>query len=133
MRILSETLSITGASGRLGREIHKLFQNALTPTIEEMDITDSWAVERFFHENRVDTVIHCAALTDAETCERNRQLAWAVNVEGTRNLVNAWAARHKYGHGKLVYISTAAVFKCDRGGYSKYSLPDPVNYYMHAN
>lgn len=115
---------ITGVSGKLGREIHKFFPNALTPTSKEMDITDSWAVELFFRENSIDSIIHCAALTDAKICESNHQLAWVTNVEGTRNLVNAWT-----GCGKFVYISTPAVFKCDRGGYSEYSLPDPVNYY----
>ena len=115
---------ITGTSGRLGREIRKLFPTALSPSSGEMDITDSCAVERFFHENSVDIIIHCAALTDANTCERNRQLAWSTNVDGTRNLVKAWD-----GNGKFVYISTPAVFKCDIGGYSEDSLPDPVNYY----
>ena len=82
---------LTGASGTLGSHIQKsgLFPNLLTLSVDEVDITDSKAVERFFSENEYDAVIHCAALARMKECEADPGKAINANIIGTSNVVTA--------------------------------------------
>jgi len=60
-----------------------------------------------------------------DKCELNKELAWKVNVEGTRNIVEA----AKNAGSFLVYISTDYVFSGDKGNYKETDKPGPINYY----
>lgn len=51
-----------------------------------------------------DLIFHLAAISDPRQCDKEPELANAVNVEGTRNIVRA--ARSK----RLVFLSSAAVY-----------------------
>jgi dTDP-4-dehydrorhamnose reductase len=64
-------------------------------------------------------------LTDVDNCERNKNLAWKINVEGTRNVVEAVRATDAF----LIYISTDYVFNGKTGLYKESDAPDPINYY----
>ena len=71
-------------------------------------------------------VVHAAAYTNVAQAERERAACWQVNVDGTRNLVRAVAARGVF----LVHISTDYVFDGTRGGYREDDPVGPVcNYY----
>lgn len=51
----------------------------------------------------VDMVVHLAALVGAPICEKNKQMAGEVNVEGTMNVINA------LGNGQpILYASTGS-------------------------
>jgi len=81
---------ITGGSGALGTELKKKYPNALTPNHEELDLVNRKAVLDYFKKNPdIDVIIHAGALTGIKPCEENQPLAWDINVEGTRNLVDA--------------------------------------------
>jgi len=120
-------LFVTGSRGKLGRQLVKVFHNALAPTHKELDITDKEAVFDFIERNKPETIIHCAALTGIRQCEDEKKTAWRVNVEGTENLVKACekAASNCY----FVYISTACVFYGDKGDYVETDIPYPKNFY----
>ena len=79
----------------------------LAPYVQ-LDITDAEAVRRVFEEVRPDVVVHCAAWTavDAAEDEENRAKVYAINADGTRNIVEA--ARSV--DAKMVYLSTDYVF-----------------------
>jgi dTDP-4-dehydrorhamnose reductase len=121
------TVMITGSTGKLGKELLKVFPYSLAPTRRELDITDKEAVFRFIKNCKPDLLIHCAALTGIRECESNKETAWRVNVEGTENLVKACErfARECY----FVYISTACVFYGDKGEYVETDIPYPKNFY----
>lgn len=121
---------ITGGTGKLGKELVKIFPHSLYPTHKELDITDKEGVYRFIEENMPDMIVHCAALASVRLCEENKELAWKVNVEGTENLVNA-CLEHK-SDCYFVYISTACVFYGDRGDYVETDIPYPKNFYSLA-
>ena len=77
---------ITGGTGFLGSRVAEYFKNTYelsVPTRQEMDITDAAAVERTFQAFRPDVVIHCAAMSDTGRCQREPELSWAWNVEGS--------------------------------------------------
>lgn len=120
-------LLITGAHGRLGQEVRKLFKNALAPSREELDITDALSVFKFIEDNSSEMIIHLAALTDVRRCEMEKALAYKTNVLGTENLVNACL---EFNPGcYFVYMSTAAVFDGEKGDYTEDDIPTPKNFY----
>jgi len=131
-------LLITGASGLYGS---KLAQLALGKNIEvyssdiqglsvygkcvKLDISGKEQVEEAFKTIKPDVVVHAATLTDVDKCETNKELAWQVNVEGTKNIVDA----AKRAGSFLIYISTDYVFSGDKGNYKETDKPNPINYY----
>ena len=121
------TVLITGSTGSLGSELGKIFPDSLSPTHKDFDICDPIAVKDFFSINKIDTVIHTAALTTVRGCEENKSQAMQVNVEGTRNLINKF--KNSNLDGKFVYISTACVFDGHSGMYDESSIPYPENFY----
>ena len=118
---------ITGGTGSLGIELKKFFRENISPTHEELDITNKEQVKKIFQQNKIDTVIHTAAITKVRKCEDDKQLAWDVNVEGTKNLID------EIIHSKLninfVYVSTACIFDGHSGMYTEKSIPYPENFY----
>ena len=131
-------LLITGASGLYGS---KLAQLALAKGIEvyssdiqslsvygnfvKLDISGKIQVDEAFKTIKPDVVVHAATLTDVDKCETNKELAWKINVEGTRNIVEA----AKNADSFLIYISTDYVFSGEKGNYKETDKPDPINYY----
>ena len=118
---------ITGGTGSLGIELQKIFLENISPTHKELDITNKGQVKKIFQQNKIDTIIHTAAITKIRKCEDDKQLAWDVNVEGTKNLID------EIIHSKLninfVYVSTACIFDGHSGMYTEKSIPYPENFY----
>ena len=118
---------VTGGSGRLGRELLKVFPDAVAPTHKEMDISSYWKVACFLKNAKPDLLIHTAALTSIRDCENDMEKAWRVNVEGTKNLVKTCLAYCPEVY--FVYISTACIFSGERGMYTELDSPNPKNHY----
>ncbi|RSN77486.1 dTDP-4-dehydrorhamnose reductase [Candidatus Methanodesulfokora washburnensis] len=94
----------------------------------KLDVSNEGDVERAFEISRPEVVVHAAALTNVDACELNKELAWSINVVGTRNIVKL---SKKYS-AFLIYISTDYVFKGDKGMYSESDPTEPVNYYGYT-
>jgi dTDP-4-dehydrorhamnose reductase len=91
----------------------------------ELDVSEGEAVGQVIEEKRPDVVIHCAAATAVDRCERDPAWAELVNVVGTENVAEACA-----GVGaRLVCVSTDHVFDGEKGEYSEGDMPNPVNVY----
>ena len=105
MRIL-----VTGAAGMLGHDVRRVGERAghdlILVDLPELDITDEQAVLAFYERERPDATINCAAWTDVDGAESNREAAHAVNAEGAGNLARAAAAHRR----PLLHISTDYVF-----------------------
>jgi dTDP-4-dehydrorhamnose reductase len=121
---------ITGASGRLGKQLQKDWQGGilLTPSSSALNITDKKSVDLYFEENQIDSVIHCAAYTDVRGSAEDFQKCLDVNVIGTLNLVNACAKRSI----KLIYISTDYVFDGRQGPYEPDDAINPITVYAKS-
>jgi len=74
--------------------------------VDELDITDSRAVEEAFARIQPEAVLNCAAWTDVDGAEVRREQAHAVNADGARNLAMAAA----WERVPLVHVSTDYVF-----------------------
>ena len=125
-------LLITGAHGTLGKAVlgHKRASDfeILSPTREELDITDYTSVQAFAGDTPVDVVLHMAAGTNWEELHNDPIKAMTVNAIGTLNM----ARLAKERGARLVVISTDAVFpgKMRKAPYSESSKPgNPVSVY----
>jgi dTDP-4-dehydrorhamnose reductase len=94
-------------------------------SLSNLDITDRTQVSETISRVYPSIIIHSSALSSLDECEKNRSTALAINVNGTKNLVEA-AVRQKC---RLVYISSDMVFDGERGNYSELDIPRPVNFY----
>ena len=121
------SILITGGTGALGNELKKIFPENISPTHAELDITNKQTVLDFFYKNNIDSVIHTAAITKIRECEANKFLAWNVNVNGTKNLVDVVIQSNS--DINFVYVSTACVFDGHSGMYTESSIPYPENFY----
>jgi dTDP-4-dehydrorhamnose reductase len=53
-----------------------------------MDITKPEMVRTFLEQQKPEYIIHLAALAGIPDCENNKTLAWEINVEATRFLLD---------------------------------------------
>ncbi|AET57595.1 spore coat polysaccharide biosynthesis protein spsK [Paenibacillus terrae HPL-003] len=121
---------VTGASGQLGKDVVKVFQeqghDVLGYDREQLDITDLEQAVEIVGQYQPDAVIHCAAYTAVDAAESDVDGAYQVNAAGTRNMV---LAAEKVG-AKLVYISTDYVFDgTAEHPYHEYDNTNPQSIY----
>jgi dTDP-4-dehydrorhamnose reductase len=74
--------------------------------IGEFDITSAGDCIRVVEEFKPDVVVNAAAYTDVDGCETNRDLCFAVNAEGVRNIASACRG----SSAKIIHYSTDYVF-----------------------
>ena len=138
---------ITGAGGQLGTELRRqrdrggsalgpipeklqhatvLATDVGLPGFETLDITDRHAVAAFVRRHQPDAIISCAAYTNVDGCEKNRDDAFRVNAIGARNLA---MAAEEVG-AKLLHVSTDYVFPGNAGApLAEYEQPAPISMY----
>jgi len=95
---------------------------------KDLDITRLSDVEKAIRHFLPDIVLNCAAFTQVDSCETEKELAWKVNAEGPENLA---VSIEKYG-GRLIHISTDYVFdgrKKQPEPYVEDDEPHPISFY----
>jgi dTDP-4-dehydrorhamnose reductase len=121
---------VTGYTGQLGYDV---VQAGLDRSFDmvgmgsrDLNIVDNRSVSKFVKEINPDAIIHCAAYTAVDKAEDDKENCWDINVNGTRNLVNA--AREI--NAKLMYISTDYVFDgLGEMPFTETDVPNPNGYY----
>lgn len=121
---------VTGAKGQLGTDVVSELiargEDVVPVDIDELDITDKQKTEDFFLAEKPDGVIHCAAFTNVDLAETEREKCRAVNVNGTENVASAC----KKCGAKMIYISTDYVFGGEGEEPFETDAPAaPCNYY----
>ena len=135
---------ITGCRGQLGTELQRqlaaegcvlgplperLRKATVIPVdVEELDITDREAAISYIRRHQPDTVINCAAFTNVNGCETQRDAAYMVNAIGPRNLALACDKVN----ARLIHISTDYVFSGRANGgvpLDECAIPAPVSAY----
>lgn len=135
---------VTGASGFLGsnfcvhgqRKGHRVVGTRYGASLSlghcegvRLDIQDQRACQRLCKEWKPDAVIHCARYAvGLGRCEREREMAYRVNVLGTRNMAQAACA----AGARFVYISSDWIFdgrKKLKEKYEEQDAPCPLSYY----
>ncbi|PKO21165.1 MAG: dTDP-4-dehydrorhamnose reductase [Chloroflexi bacterium HGW-Chloroflexi-1] len=121
---------ITGCKGQLGRLLTAAFagHELLGLDLPEDDITGPMMSARIAGF-APDLVLHAAAYTDVDGCERDPDLAFRVNAVGTQSV--ALAARR--ARAAMVYVSTNEVFDGTRRDlYREWDHPNPLSVYARS-
>lgn len=135
---------ITGSNGLLGQHLIPVFlqdsrytviatgrgPNRLPAqegyTYEAVNLRDAASVNHLLEKHQPDVLIHAAAMTQVDDCERNKDACWDINVSATRFLINA---AEKYSGTFFVFLSTDFVFDGLQGPYSEDDPVNPISYY----
>lgn len=99
---------ITGGKGMLGRTLQRELAGhaIIVADLPEWDITDDTGFVAKVCEAKPELIVHCAAMTKVDDCETNRDLAFRLNEDGSRNV----ALAAKACGARLFAISTDYVF-----------------------
>ena len=123
---------ITGGKGMLGRTLQKELGADHEIVVADLPEFDILKDEEFADQVAAvapDAIIHCAAMTKVDDCETNRELAFRLNEEGSRNV----ALAAKMCGARLFAISTDYVFSGDPPrtpwAWSETDIPRPQTVY----
>lgn len=121
---------ITGTGGFLGARLAAYYgekHEIVGVGRKDLDITDEAAVLAFVEAVRPDAVIHCAAISNTGTCQKDPEQSEMVNVRGTVNLAKAC----RRADSRLIFMSSDQVYagnlKQEPG--KEDETPEPVNVY----
>jgi len=122
---------ITGHKGQLGKALQEVLagEELLGLDLPEHDITDPDSIVDQVISFRPDLVIHGAAMTDVDGCERDPELAFRVNTLGTHNIALACMR----SGAAMVHVSTNEVFdgRLSRA-YHEWDTPSPQSVYARS-
>lgn len=123
---------VTGSNGQLGKSLNRLVDQNITDhrfvfsTRDELDLTDFYNIRRFIEKNEFDVIINCAAFTEVDKSEVEKDLANMVNHLVVKNI--AEIARDNCI--KLIHISTDYVFDgLKQKPYNELDTASPINVY----
>ena len=109
-----KNILVTGANGQLGTSLALMANGEdarfFFTDVDTLDITDYRAVSRYMKANHIDIVINCAAYTNVDKAEDDREAAFKVNAEAPGILAKAC----RVNKASLIHISTDYVFGKER-------------------
>lgn len=122
---------VTGATGQLGKCFEK--HSSKFPNLEfsfkgsdTFDLTLYAAVNAFLRKHQFNYIINCAAYTNVEKAESEREMAYLVNSKAVKNLAEAC----KENQTTLIHFSTDYVFDGKKKSpYSEEDETNPLNIY----
>lgn len=122
MKIDLNKVLITGSDGMVG----SYADFGIKTNRRSLDVTDLNEVMSVCKKYKPEAIIHLAAETDVDRCERDPEYAYMVNAVGAYHM----AVAAKELGVKLVYVSTAGVFDGKKKtSYTEKDTPNPQNYY----
>jgi dTDP-4-dehydrorhamnose reductase len=142
MNLIKTRILIVGCNGLLGQALVSYYSKRKDVVLHLASIEDSFVgnnqftytkvdiskrqeVKKIFLDFFPDFVINAAAYTDVDGCEVNRELAWNINVNGVKNLVEGC----RIVDAQLVHLSTDFIFDGQNGPYHEDDKPNPISYY----
>lgn len=139
---MAERILITGANGLLGQAVMHIFTREsdfelIQSSVEDrafvsfdseylkLDITNKEEVKNAVRKYQPKIIINCAAFTDVDKCETERELSWKLNVDAVKNLIIA----SRINDAKIIHYSTDYVFDGKHGPYDETAIPNPISFY----
>lgn len=104
---------ITGAEGFLGQHLTRSLSKKFSVVTSTFDITKVEQIRDFFQKQSqvFEAVLHLAAISSVPDCEKNKPLAFEVNVQGSLNL--AEATKIHSPNARFLFFSSAQVYDWD--------------------
>jgi len=137
---------ITGSNGLLGQKlVYSLRLNKDIETIATargenrltikdqyiyhvLDLTNKDEVTKAIHQFKPDCIIHTAAMTNVDACEREPAECELQNIETVKNLLAAC----KGSNCHFIFLSTDFVFDGTSGPYQETDIPNPLSVYAKS-
>jgi dTDP-4-dehydrorhamnose reductase len=136
-----QRVAVTGASGLLGRALVPLLGQQGYQVIAgvhstavhvsdhvttvSLDLLNADSIREFVRAAAADWLIHAAALTDVDGCEKEPSFAEAIHATATEHLMAAVGASST----RVLYISTDYIFDGFDGPYDEDATPAPISVY----
>ncbi len=134
---MTKTILVTGANGFLGQHLCFYLQDKNCTLIatgkgnsrlskkfrslyENVDLVNKVAVDFLITKHQPEVIIHTAAMSKPDECDKQREACFATNVTATKNLLAHPA--------HFIYTSTDFIFG-ENGPHSEDDTPSPLNYY----
>ncbi len=107
---------VTGANGQLGSELKNIY-NSDSKTfgkpvsieftdIETLDLSNTIFLKKFLEDHSFDFIINCAAYTNVDLAETEKEKAFEINANCVKNIAESIKGKNT----KLIHISTDYVF-----------------------
>lgn len=139
---MADKILITGANGLLGQAVMHIFTREsdfelIQSSVEDkafvsfgseylkLDITNKEEVKNAVKKYQPKVILNCAAFTDVDKCETERELSWKLNVDAVKNLIIA----SRINDAKIIHYSTDYVFDGKHGPYDEKAMPNPISFY----
>lgn len=128
---------VTGSTGLVGTQIVKDLDknnivyscyNQSIPTSgipTRLDLLNQSNIEKTISDTKPDVIIHLAAMTNVDQCEKELELAAKINSVATETL----AKQAKIQNAFLIYVSTDYVFDGEKGMKKETDIPNPLGVY----
>lgn len=101
---------ITGSNGQLGNEMRcistKSKDHYIFTDIAELDITNLDEIQKILKQEKIDVIVNCAAYTNVDNAEDDKETADKINHKAVRYL----AIAAKEADATLIHVSTDYVF-----------------------
>ena len=129
---------VTGSSGLIGSQVVKdlleknyVVYSCYNSTKPEcgiptnLNLLNKNEIDSVLTEIKPDSIIHLAALTDLEMCEKEKDLAFKINADATEIIAKIAAKLNSF----LVYVSTDYVFDGKNGMKKEHDISNPLGCY----
>ena len=120
---------VTGSNGQLGKTIQSIVKNKsefIFTDINSLDITKKEKIESVITSHDINCIVNCAAYTDVDGAEIEKEKADELNDNAIKNLVEI-SETYKL---RLIHISTDYVYNgINKSEISEYEHVNPQNYY----
>ncbi|MEN8137586.1 MAG: SDR family oxidoreductase [Bacteroidota bacterium] len=138
-----EKILITGSNGLLGQKlVYQLLKDKTHHIVAtakgenrlklqegykfiSLDITSRELVDKVISSEKPDVVIHTAAMTNVDQCEKEMDAADLLNVRSVEFIVDACVKNNAF----LVHLSTDFIFDGANGPYKENDAPNPLSFY----
>ncbi len=139
----SDKLLVTGASGLLGWKALSYFLTefdvrgtylnheigGISSLLDRCDIRDHNEVSQYLKKTQPLIIIHCAARTEIDAAEKDREACYKINVEALKPFLDFSAKNSTH----FVHVSTDAFFSLREGMQATEDMePTPLNYYSET-
>ena len=91
----------------------------------KLNLTNQNDIENCFKKIQPDVVIHLAAITDVDLCERQQDLAMKINAISTETLAKESSKQNSF----FIYMSTDYIFDGKQGMKKENDVPNPLGFY----
>ncbi|HRW09950.1 MAG TPA: dTDP-4-dehydrorhamnose reductase [Caldilineaceae bacterium] len=124
---------VTGAKGMLGSDLCQILRQrdyeVVITDIGEMDVRNRTQVRATMQAVEPDWVIHLAAMTDVDACERDPDESFRSNTIATQNVALACQEMDVL----MTYVSTISVFDGTSAvPYTEFDTPNPQSWYSRS-